>query len=137
MPGPDVHCRVSVARCERCTNPHDTTDLPRYLPVGLTQYALNNHTTKSPPFHVTTDDVSVPVERLEVDKISSHRSVRGRGGAIAVLYETHWKGLLRPSWEREADLLHARQHILEYWAGAPLQRRQANRVYRRMRVGTA
>ena len=137
MPGPDAHCRVSVARCKPCTNPHDTTDLPRYLPAGLTQYVLNHHTTKSPPFHVTADDVSVPVERLEVDKISSHRSVRGRGGAIAVLYETHWKGLLRPSWEREADLLHARQHILEYWAGAPLQRRQANRVYRRMRVGTA
>ena len=41
-------------------------------------------------------------------RFSSHRSVRGRGGAIAVLYETHGKGLLRPSWEREADLLHAR-----------------------------
>ena len=77
----------------------------------------------------------MPVERLKVDKISSHRSVRGPGGAIAVLYETHWKGLLRPSWEREADLLHARQHILEYWAGAPLQLGQANRVCRRMRVG--
>ena len=77
------------------------------------------------------------LERLEVDKISSHRSVRGRGGAVAVLYETPWKGLLRPTWERESDLLHARQCILEYWAGVPLQLRQANRVYRRMRVGAA
>ena len=73
----------------------------------------------------------MPVERLEVDKISRYRSARGWGGAIAGLYETHWKGLLRPSWEREAA------HILEYWAGAPLQLRQENRVYRRMRVDAA
>ena len=78
------------------------------------QYVLNNHTNKSPPFHVTADDVSAPVERLEIGKISSHRSLRGWGGAIAVLYETRWEGLLRPSWEREADLLHTREHILKY-----------------------
>ena len=89
MPGPDAHCRVSVAQCKPCTNHHDTTDLPRYLPAGLTQYVLNNYTTKSPLFHVTADEVAVPVERLEAAKISSHRSVRGRGGAIAVLFETH------------------------------------------------
>ena len=35
MPGADAHCRVSVARCKRCTNPHDTIDLPRYLLVRL------------------------------------------------------------------------------------------------------
>ena len=28
MSGPDAYCRVSVARCKPCTNPHDTTDLP-------------------------------------------------------------------------------------------------------------
>ena len=56
---------------------------------------------------------------------------------MSVLYETHWKGFLRPSCQREADLSHARQHILEYWAGAPLQIRQANRGYRHMRVGAA
>ena len=33
MPGPDAHCRVSVARCKPCTNPHDTTYLPQYLPA--------------------------------------------------------------------------------------------------------
>ena len=86
MPGPDAHCRVSTARCKPCTNPYDTTDLPRYFPAGLTRYVLNNYTNRSPPFHVTADDVSVPVERLEVDKISSHPSLRNRGGAIAVLY---------------------------------------------------
>ena len=63
MPGPDTHYRFSVARYKPCTNPHDTIDLPRYLPAGLTQYDLNNYTIKSSPFHVTADDVSVPVER--------------------------------------------------------------------------
>ena len=79
----------------------------------------------------------MPVELLEVDKISSYRSLRGRGGAIAVRYDTHRKGLLRSSWEREPDLVHARQHILEYWVVSPLQLRQVNRVYRSMRVGAA
>ena len=47
MPGPDAHCQVSVARCKPAIIP-DTTDLPRYLPAGLTQYVLNN-TINSPP----------------------------------------------------------------------------------------
>ena len=111
--------------------------MPRFLPAGLTQYVLNNFTTKAPPYHVTMDDVSAPLERLEVDHISGHQCVRGRGGVIAVLYETHWKGLLRPSWEREMDLQHSRAHVLRYWTGAPDQRRQANRKYRAMRIGAA
>ena len=100
-------------------------------------YGLNNYTSKSPPYHVTEDDVTVPIERLEVEKITGHRSVRGRGGVVAVLYEIHWKDLSQPSWEREMDLQHSRQHILRYWAGTPLQLQQTNRLYRRMRVGAA
>ena len=89
MPGPDTYSRVLIARCKPCTNPHDTTDFPRYLPAGITQYALNNYNSNPPPFNFTADEFSVPLERLEFDKISNHRSARGRGGAIAVLYETH------------------------------------------------
>ena len=89
MSGPDAYCRVSVARCKPCTNPHDISDPPGCLRAGLTQHVLNNYPTNPPPFRVTADDVFVPVDRFEVDKISSHRSVRGRGGAIAVRYETH------------------------------------------------
>ena len=77
------------------------------------------------------------IERLQVEKTTSHRSVRGWGRVIAVLYETHWKELLQPSWERQMDLQHSQQHILHYWAGTPLQHQQANRLYRRMRVGAA
>ena len=48
MPGADAHCRVSVARCKPCTNPHDTTDLLQLLPTGLTQYVLNNQISPLP-----------------------------------------------------------------------------------------
>ena len=76
--------------------------MPKYLPAGLTQYVLNNFfSQKSPPYHVTQDDVSTPLQRPEVEKITGHQSVGGRGGVIAVMYETHWAGLSGPSWERE------------------------------------
>jgi hypothetical protein len=133
MPGTDAKRRVSVDRCKPCANPHDGDDMPRFLPAGLSQYVLNNYTSKSPPYHVTADDVSAPVHKMTVEKITGHQSVRGRGGVIAVMYETHWTGLLRPSWEREMDLQHSRHQILLYWAGNPNQHRQTNRLYRRMR----
>ena len=87
-------------------NPHDSYDLPQFLPARLTPYVLNNYASKSLHYHVTEDDVTVPIERLEVEKITSHRSVCGRGGVVDVFYETHWKGLLQPSWQREVDLQH-------------------------------
>ncbi len=137
LPGRDSKPRVSVKRCKPCRNPDDTTDIPHYLPAGLTTYVLTASANKSPPYHVTLDDVSPPPERLEVEKITGHQLVRGRGGVIAVLYETHWAGLLSPSWERELDLQHSRRHILLYWSGTPTQHRQTNRLYRQMRIGAA
>ena len=74
--------------------------MPKYLPAELTQYVLNNFSKKSPPYHVTQDDVSTPLQRLEVEQITGHQSVRGRGGVIAVMYKTHWAGLSESSWER-------------------------------------
>ena len=58
--GPAAKPRVTVARCKPCANPYDADDIPRYLPAGLTQYVLHAFATKSPPYHVTTDDVSTP-----------------------------------------------------------------------------
>ena len=86
--------------------------MPKYLMAGLTQYVLNNFSKKSPPYHVTQDDVSAPPQLLEVEKITGHQSVRGRSGVIAMLYKTHWVGLSEPSWEREMDLQLSRIHIL-------------------------
>ena len=108
--------------------------MPKYLPAGLTKYVLNNFSNKCPPYHVTQDDVLTPLQRLEVEKITGHYSVRGRGGVTAVMYETHWTGLSGPSWEREMDLQLFCHEILRYGAGTPNQHRQTNRLYRRMRI---
>ena len=135
LPGKDSKRRVSVARCKPCSNPHDTADIPRFLPAGLTRYVLNDNLLKSPPYHVTGEDVFS--ERLEVKQIVGHQTVRGRGGVLAVLYKTLWSGLSLPSWEREMDLQRFRRHILQYWAGTPEQHRQTNRRYRAMRIGSA
>ena len=62
---------------------------------------LNNFSKKSRPYHVTQDDVSTLLQRLEVERVTGHQSVRGRDGVIAVLYKTHWSGLSEPSWERK------------------------------------
>ena len=78
--------------------------MPKYLPAGLTQYALNNFSKKYHSYNVTQDDVSTSLQRLEVEKTTGRQSVRGQGGDIAVAYETYWTALSRPSWEREMDL---------------------------------
>ena len=106
--------RVAIKRFKPCADRHDSGDMPKYLPAGLTQYVLNNFFKKSPPYHVTQDNVSTPLQRLEVEQITGHQSVRGRGGVIAVLCKTHWAGLSEPSWEREMDLHLSRSHILRY-----------------------
>ena len=42
LPGSDARRRVAVERCKPCANPHDSGDMPKYLPAGLTQYLVNN-----------------------------------------------------------------------------------------------
>ena len=74
---------------------------------------------------------------IEVTKISGHQYVRGRGGAIAVLYETHWKGILRPTWERELDLQAFRPKILAYWVSGPDHRQPNTRQYQQLRTNAA
>ena len=137
LPSSDARRHVTIECFKPCANPHDGNDMLKYLPAGLKkmQYVLNTFPKRSPPYHVTQDDVSVPLQRLEVEKITGHQSVRGRGGVIAVLYKRHWVGLSEPSWERENDLQLSRTHILRYWAGTPDQHRHTNRLYRRMRIG--
>ena len=49
LPGSDARRRVAIKRCKLCANPHDSGDMPQYLPAGLTQYVLNNFSKKSPP----------------------------------------------------------------------------------------
>ena len=127
LPGSDARRCVAIDRCKPCANPHDISDMPKFLPAGLTQY-VNIFSMKSPPYHVTQDDVSAPLQRLEVEKITGHQSVLGRGVVIAVLYKTHWVGLSEPSWERNMDLHLSPSHILRCWAGTPDQHRHTNRL---------
>ena len=63
--------------------------------------------------------------------------MRGRGGATAVLYETHWDSLLRPTWERDFDLQAFRHHILSYWAAGPAQHQPHSRQYQKLRINAA
>ena len=74
---------------------------------------------------------------VEVEEITRHQSIRGRGGVIAVMYKTQWTGLSGPSWEPEMDLQLFRHEILRYWAGTPNQHRQTNRLHRRTRISAA
>ena len=109
--------------------------MPKYLPAGLTHYVFDDFSKKSPPYHVTQEDISIPLQRLEVEKINGHQSVRGRGGVIVVMYETPRTGLSRPFWEREMDLQLSRHGSLRHCPGTPNQHRQTNRLYRWMRKG--
>ena len=126
-----------MARCKPCANPYDADDIPRHLPAGLAQYVLHAFATKSPPYHVTTDDVSTPPVLIDVAKITGHQCVRVRGGAIAVLYETHWNGILRLTWERELDLQAFRHLILAYWANDPDHHQPNTRQYQELRINAA
>ena len=137
LTGSDARRRVAIERYKHCANPHDSEEMPKYLPAGLTQYVLNIFSEKPQPYDVTQDDVSTPLQRLEVEHITGHQSVRERGGVIAVLYKTHCAGLSEPSWEREMDLDLSRSLILRFRAGTPNHHRQTNRLYRRMRLGAA
>ena len=84
LPGSDTCQRVAIERCKPCTNRHDSGGMLKYLPAGLTQYRLHTFSKKSPPYHVTQDDVSASLQRLELEHITGHQSVRGRGGVITV-----------------------------------------------------
>ena len=81
--------------------------------------------------------MTTPPVLIDVAKITGHQCVRGRDDAIAVLYETHWSGLLRPTWERELDLQAFRHHILSYWANTPSQHQPHTRQYQNMRIQAA
>ena len=88
LPGSDARRRVAIERCKPCANPHDSGDIPKYQSAGQKQYVLNNLLKNSPSYHVTQNDVSTPLQRLEVEQLTGHQSVRGQGGVMAVLYKT-------------------------------------------------
>lgn len=86
---------------------------------------------------MTTNYVFTPSERLDIERITAHRIVRGDGGFIAVMHQTHWGELLLPTLECELNLQPSHRMILLYWAGSPVQHQQANHRYRQMRTAAA
>lgn len=70
--------------------------MTKQLPNGVTQYVVNKYTGKYLSYHMTINDVTTAPARLAVDRISCHQLAHGLGGVFAVMYETHWQGLLRP-----------------------------------------
>lgn len=83
--------------------------------LGLSQYGLSKQPTGSPPCHVTSGDIHASIERAVVDRIGGHQLLRSRGGKIAVVYQMHWRELLRVNLEREVDLRHFCRHMLLHW----------------------
>ena len=81
MPGQDQKKRVSVDRCKMCNNPSDDSDIPKYLPAGLSKYVLHSFTDKSPPFHPTTEEVVKSGTPVDIEKITGHQLVRD--GAVS------------------------------------------------------
>ena len=56
-----------------CHNPSDDSDIPKYLPAGLSKYVLHSFTDKPPPFHPTTEDVVKSGIPVDIEKITGHQ----------------------------------------------------------------
>ena len=136
-PGKDQKKRVSVDRCKMRHNPSDDSEILKYLPAGLSKYVLYSFTDKSPRFHPTTEGVVKSGIPVDIEKITGHQLVRGRGDELAVMYETHWEGLSSITWEREINLKNFSRHTLEYWMSTPRQVKGVNSKYRAMRRAQA
>ena len=83
-----------------------------------------------------TEKKTLPI-LIDVAKITGHQCVRGRGGTTAVLHETHWNDILRPTWECEMDLQAFRHLILAYWANGPDHHQPNTRQYQQLRINAA
>ena len=72
----------------------------------MNNYDLNKYSELSPPFHLTTDDVTAERDTYRVTPrvLTKYRLTRGLGGKIAVQYYTCWDELERPTLEHEEEL---------------------------------
>ena len=96
MPGASAKPRVTVERCKPCTG-HTMPTARSFHQLDYRALCPQQTPQQVTSLPVLDSDVRIEDQRLEVEKITGHQSVRARGGIIAVLYETHWKGLLRTS----------------------------------------
>ena len=130
LPGSGARRQVAIERCKPCANPHDSSDMPKYLPAGLTQYILNIFSKTPPPYHVTQGDVSAPLQRLEVEKITGPGTRWRHRGAV----QDALGGTLRTimgAGNRPAPLPISYFALLGQRSGPTPP---PNRLYRRMRI---
>lgn len=107
---------VSNMRCKPCANSNGIGACSVHLPAGLNENILTHFIYISPLLYVTTDvEHDGRRQRCELDTITAHRIVCGRGGTVAVMYNTRWKGLKHLCWEREVDFLHFCPATLGHW----------------------
>ena len=117
---------------------HTTPTTP--LDISLPALRSMSYTLSRPSrLHTTSPRMTSPPPPILIDvaKITGHQCVRGRGGAIVVLYETHWNGILRPTWERELNLQAFRHLIIAYWANGPDHHQPNTRKYQQLRINAA
>ena len=124
--------RVSVHGCKKYYK-HGGATAPRFLSWAMSNYIINKHSELSPPFHLTTDDVTAELDthRVTPRTPTRHRLTRGMGGKIAVQYSTYWDYIERPTWEHEEELQQYGNLVVSYWAGEPVQVKGENAKYRR------
>ena len=110
--------------------------MPKYLPVGLTQYVPNIFSKKSPPYHVTQDDVSTPLRRLEMEQTPT---ISRSGGEVAsspcYTRRTGRDSLNLPGSRKLTSTPPAPTLCVVGPARRTSQHRQTTRLYRRMRIG--
>ena len=80
-------------------SPHDIT---LQFPIRVRPTVQQVVQSKYVLFHPTTEDVVKSGIPVDIEKIIGHQLVRGRGGKLAVMYETHWEGLSSITGERES-----------------------------------
>ena len=61
MPGVDARRRVSVQPCKPCANSHDDGNMPKYVASGVDAICAQEFLRDLSPYHVTQDDVSIPL----------------------------------------------------------------------------
>ena len=138
-PGREINPRVSMYRCKKCNTPNEGEDRPKFLTWAMSSYVLNMYSERSPPFHLTAEDVSMELDhyRIQPTHITKHRISRGLGGKNAVQYFTSWDEVTVKTWEHETDLDQYGSLVSRYWAGDPVQVGGENAKYGRYRVQLA
>ena len=81
-------------------------------------YFVINQSDNSPPFHLTTDDLTpgLNAHRATPRTLTKRPLTRGQGGKIAVQCFTWWDELERSTWEYEEDLTQYGDLVFRRWA---------------------